>query len=221
MSENRKDVPQQGAGLVPPLVDQDNDEDAAGAELETSSESSDHESTASVDVRSVCGICGTPVGDPIEMDHVRTRSTSSRGPAGESVHHAPSDQQQSVGINVSIAIAPAGGPPVSIGIAGGGASSSQTPVSFTLTNRHPTNVFVQIQPNGLAAQGQSTSSGEVFISESVVRCPICLRLATNPRATSCGHVFCDLCLHRALDYRTICPVCGVPQEYINSLQIFP
>ncbi|XP_017130653.2 uncharacterized protein LOC108148247 [Drosophila elegans] len=211
MSENQE----QGAGLVPPCVDWDNNEDAA-------SESSEHESTASVDDRPVCAICGTPFDGPMEMDHVRTRNTAPSGPADESVNHTPSDHQQSVGINVSIAIAPAGGPPVTIGFTGGEAISSQTPASFILTNRHPTNVFVQIQPNGLtAAQGQSTSCSEVFISESVVRCPICLLLATNPRATSCGHVFCELCLQRALEYRKICPTCGVPQEYINSLQIFP
>ncbi|XP_016990715.1 peroxisome biogenesis factor 10-like [Drosophila rhopaloa] len=220
MSENRKDDSQQGAGLIPLGSNQETAEVAA--EPETPSEYSENGSDASVDVGcSMCEICGAHIAESLELGHLRNRSDHLLLP------NEPSDHQQStpsveVNINISISVSPARGAPITIGTAGGQLTVSQTPISCSVFNGHSTNVCVQIQPSGFAADPEhSTSSNELVCSESLLRCPICLRSANNPRATSCGHVFCASCLHRALGIRSICPVCGVPQEYRNSLQIFP
>ncbi|XP_017008369.2 uncharacterized protein [Drosophila takahashii] len=233
MSENRNYEPQEGSEFIPLESDLVNAEIEAGSHAATPPESPEPRPTASAEEgRCRCFICGQSVDDLVELDDVGNSSSLPDDPGEENdnllVVNGPSDHQQSspsVEINVSISFAPSGGSPVTIGISGTQLTPNQAPVSFNFLNRNSTNVLVQIQPNGSGAVPAQTtrSNGEFLPSncESVVRCPICFRSADNPRATSCGHVFCDGCIHRALSIRSICPVCGVPQEYSNTLQIFP
>ncbi|XP_017044086.1 LON peptidase N-terminal domain and RING finger protein 3-like [Drosophila ficusphila] len=134
--------------------------------------------------------------------------------------------QSGPSVEVCVSVATASGPPITVGISGGQLAFSQAPISFSLSSRHSTNVVFQIKPSGssAAAPAQPASSNEVPMPSncvSVLRCPICLGSANNPRATACGHIFCNFCLQRALSIRPVCPVCGVAQEYRNALQIFP
>ena len=44
--------------------------------------------------------------------------------------------------------------------------------------------------------------------ERELRCPICLDSLSDPlRLSTCKHVFCRLCLERALVERSACPLC--------------
>uniref|UniRef100_A0A171ACJ7 E3 ubiquitin-protein ligase rnf4-like protein isoform x1 n=1 Tax=Triatoma infestans TaxID=30076 RepID=A0A171ACJ7_TRIIF len=49
-------------------------------------------------------------------------------------------------------------------------------------------------------------------------CPICFEDLANPdikvEATPCAHVFCSDCLVRALNVKSVCPVCREPLEDI-------
>ena len=62
-------------------------------------------------------------------------------------------------------------------------------------------------------------------------CPLCMRLLWQPITTPCGHTFCRVCLDRALDHNSVCPMCKsaevkkvylverlefVPNEFIES-----
>ena len=41
--------------------------------------------------------------------------------------------------------------------------------------------------------------------DDYLKCGICGNVLQSPRATSCGHVFCQQCLHSWIDYYGICP----------------
>lgn len=41
--------------------------------------------------------------------------------------------------------------------------------------------------------------------DEYLKCGICGKVLENPRATSCGHVFCQCCIHSWIDYYGICP----------------
>ncbi|CAN0854894.1 V(D)J recombination-activating protein 1 [Linum grandiflorum] len=44
-----------------------------------------------------------------------------------------------------------------------------------------------------------------------VRCAICReRRVNDPTATECGHVFCRICIARALKWKRTCPTCRMP-----------
>eukprot|EP01112_Ceratiomyxa_fruticulosa_P003011 TRINITY_DN13419_c0_g1_i1.p1 TRINITY_DN13419_c0_g1~~TRINITY_DN13419_c0_g1_i1.p1 ORF type:complete len:526 (-),score=62.68 TRINITY_DN13419_c0_g1_i1:69-1646(-) len=44
-------------------------------------------------------------------------------------------------------------------------------------------------------------------------CVLCMKLLYEPVTTSCGHSFCRLCLIRALDHSTNCPLCRTELHY--------
>jgi len=46
-------------------------------------------------------------------------------------------------------------------------------------------------------------------------CSLCMRLFNDPLCTTCGHVFCQVCLERCLDHTLNCPLCKYPlQNYL-------
>lgn len=50
-------------------------------------------------------------------------------------------------------------------------------------------------------------------------CPICLdQTYLAPRITPCGHCFCYLCILKALDYKSQCPVCMRPLSGVDMLR---
>jgi hypothetical protein len=64
-----------------------------------------------------------------------------------------------------------------------------------------------------------------------ITCTICQDVFRNPVIATCGHIFCDLCIKRALTYKNECPTCkhmttphdlrNIPiiKSYIDTLQI--
>ena len=69
------------------------------------------------------------------------------------------------------------------------------------------------------------------VDASDYECPLCMRLLWQPITTPCGHTFCRVCLDRALDHNSVCPLCKsaevkkvylverrefVPNEFIES-----
>jgi len=52
-----------------------------------------------------------------------------------------------------------------------------------------------------------TNSCSVALDESDLECSLCLRLFHDPVTTPCGHTYCKLCLRKALEYGTNCPLC--------------
>ena len=53
----------------------------------------------------------------------------------------------------------------------------------------------------------SRSVPELKQLESVLICPICYELMTDPTTTPCLHVFCSLCLRKYLQFKQECPTC--------------
>ncbi|XP_017082125.1 uncharacterized protein LOC108115278 [Drosophila eugracilis] len=228
MSENRAYGSQHGAGYLPSPSNEDTDDADDDYPPPRPPEPMEHRArVCAEDGCSLCVICGRPVDQNMEWSHAHSVVDSDEEEDfNEFRYNEPSDNPQPappVEINLSIS---AGGSPITIGISGGQFTSNQGPISFNVGNRNSPNVIVQIQPNGTTVvpeQAPPNASGE-FVPpnyESVLRCPICFRSAINPRATSCGHLFCEPCLRRALSTRCICPVCGVAQEYHNTLPVFP
>uniref|UniRef100_M4BTF2 RING-type domain-containing protein n=1 Tax=Hyaloperonospora arabidopsidis (strain Emoy2) TaxID=559515 RepID=M4BTF2_HYAAE len=43
-----------------------------------------------------------------------------------------------------------------------------------------------------------------------LQCAICLCAYENPVSLPCNHFFCEECIHRALELKTLCPICKTP-----------
>jgi len=64
----------------------------------------------------------------------------------------------------------------------------------------------KIQQKGLVCR-KVTQSVDCF------ECSLCLKLFFEPVTTPCGHTFCRVCLARALDHTTTCPLCRSTMHY--------
>ncbi|KAH0480790.1 MAG: uncharacterized protein KVP18_002292 [Porospora cf. gigantea A] len=40
-----------------------------------------------------------------------------------------------------------------------------------------------------------------------LRCPVCMDVPVTPLITSCGHVFCRICIDRWASTSPLCPIC--------------
>ncbi|KAL4140984.1 hypothetical protein PRNP1_014108 [Phytophthora ramorum] len=45
-----------------------------------------------------------------------------------------------------------------------------------------------------------------------LQCAICLCAYDNPVSLPCNHCFCEECIHRALELKTLCPICKAPAK---------
>ncbi|KAJ6625160.1 hypothetical protein B0H10DRAFT_2003939 [Mycena sp. CBHHK59/15] len=65
-------------------------------------------------------------------------------------------------------------------------------------NTHPANLLV----------GGITLSGNRDCESHIYCCSICQQLKSHPVSTVCGHTFCYVCIHHALDTSFKCPICS-------------
>jgi len=62
---------------------------------------------------------------------------------------------------------------------------------------------------------ESTTEETEKVDASDLECSLCMRLFMDPLCTTCGHVFCQVCLERCLDHTLNCPLCKYPlQNYL-------
>uniref|UniRef100_K3X188 RING-type E3 ubiquitin transferase BRCA1 n=1 Tax=Globisporangium ultimum (strain ATCC 200006 / CBS 805.95 / DAOM BR144) TaxID=431595 RepID=K3X188_GLOUD len=45
-----------------------------------------------------------------------------------------------------------------------------------------------------------------------LQCAICLCAYANPVSLPCNHCFCEECIHRALELKSVCPICKTPAK---------
>jgi hypothetical protein len=62
--------------------------------------------------------------------------------------------------------------------------------------------------SGVGPEGSATSTAVARVS---AQCPICLDAIKDPKALSCAHVFCTLCINTSLQQKSQCPCCGTIQ----------
>lgn len=47
---------------------------------------------------------------------------------------------------------------------------------------------------------------------SAKKCPLCLEPRKDATSTTCGHIFCWICIHESVKSNPECPICREPQE---------
>ncbi|XP_055385344.1 uncharacterized protein LOC129614639 [Condylostylus longicornis] len=86
--------------------------------------------------------------------------------------------------------------------------NSEIKKKFQVSKRFSSNSVNRKKPASLMKQNDTKIS---------INCPICFNstLKRQPTSTSCGHIFCYLCIRRCLLDRKFCPICKNQVDMIN------
>ena len=83
-------------------------------------------------------------------------------------------------------------------------------VSGAYQSPHPSSLLNSSSKTGSVASGSGVSFKGSFQAVNIeINCAICLESVKTgiPVSTTCGHLFCKICIERALRINQFCPIC--------------
>ena len=53
-----------------------------------------------------------------------------------------------------------------------------------------------------------------------LECAVCLENVREPTSTTCGHIYCQPCIRRAIQKTKMCPLCRKPHDLRSLIRLY-